>query len=202
MYKERLKYLRAKHNLTQASLAKSLGIAKTTLAAYEQGKNEPNINMLKKIADYFNVSTDYLLGLTNIETPDVTLSFISNYLGLKIRSIEGLHALTISETTDKIAAQRLNTLNLLFEPHCELLSQISDYLHFTATHFKNFYDDSSNALEPISELELWDDVEKISYSDDWDMWSKALLLVIEEELIYLRQKITSHKTNIFPPATE
>lgn len=60
MFNERLKLLRKKHNLTQSILAEKLGIAKTTLASYEQGKNEPNMDTIQKIAIYFNVSTDYL----------------------------------------------------------------------------------------------------------------------------------------------
>lgn len=194
MFNERLKLLRKKHNLTQSILAEKLGIAKTTLASYEQGKNEPNMDMIQKIAIYFNVSTDYLLNLTDVATPDIKLSYISNYLGLNIRSIEGLHSLSQSNNT--ISSQCLDTINLLFSAECELLTKISSYLNFTATHFKNFYDDSPNSLEPISELELWNAFDQTSYSDDWDMWSKALLLVIEDELIYLRQKnITEKETN-------
>lgn len=201
MFNERLKLLRKKHNLTQSALAEILGIAKTTLAAYEQGKNEPSMDMIKKIATYFNVSTDYLLNLTGIATPNIKLSYISNYLGLSIKSIESLHTLT--QSNSKVASQQLNTVNLLFSEECNLLSQISNYLNFTATHFKNFYDNSPDSLEPISELELWDAFNQTSYSDDWDMWSKALLLIIEEELIYFRKKnITEKELNFSDTTTE
>jgi transcriptional regulator with XRE-family HTH domain len=67
----RLKQLRSEHNLTQTDLAKILGIAKTTLAAYEQEKSEPSIETLVKIADYFNVTTDYLIGRSDGKTTDL-----------------------------------------------------------------------------------------------------------------------------------
>ena len=61
----RLKELREKMKITQEELAKRLDIPRGTYAHYELGKREPDNSMLLKIAEYFNVSTDYLLGRTN-----------------------------------------------------------------------------------------------------------------------------------------
>lgn len=58
---ENLKLLREEHKLTQRDFAQKLGISKTTLCYYEQGKVSPSTDMLVKIADFFNCSTDYLL---------------------------------------------------------------------------------------------------------------------------------------------
>ena len=89
--------------------------------------------------------------------------------------------------------QKLRILNMLFEPGCELLEHITDYICFSATHFKNFNDESNDSLTPISDLELWDDSQKVGYSDDWDLWSKALLLIVEEELMLLRKQFLKDK---------
>lgn len=67
LFKYRLKELRKRWGLTQAELADQLGISRPTLTKYEQGEREPDYTTLKKIADYFNISTDYLLGRTNFE---------------------------------------------------------------------------------------------------------------------------------------
>ena len=53
--------IRKAHNLTQQQLAEILNIARTTYQCYEQGKAEPNIEILTKLADYFGCSIDYLL---------------------------------------------------------------------------------------------------------------------------------------------
>ena len=63
MFAQQLKDLRKKiPGFTQTDMAKKLGIAKTTYASYEQGKRTPDIETQNKIADFFNVSLDYLHG--------------------------------------------------------------------------------------------------------------------------------------------
>ena len=56
----KLKELRKQKNLTQTEIAKILNMAQTTYAGYELGQREPTIDTLKKIADFYNVSLDYL----------------------------------------------------------------------------------------------------------------------------------------------
>lgn len=58
----RLKQLRARKKRTQGEVAKVLGVTRPAYTAYETGKRNPDYETLQKIADYFEVSTDYLLG--------------------------------------------------------------------------------------------------------------------------------------------
>ena len=60
-----LKQLRLEKGLMQTKIAEDLGISKSSYSLYESGKREPNMEMLEKIADYFNVDIDFLLGRTN-----------------------------------------------------------------------------------------------------------------------------------------
>src|SRR5690625_7696832 len=62
MFSERLKKLRKRSGLTQYALAKRLGMSRGKLANYEQGTREPYCDTLKRCANHYNVSTDYLLG--------------------------------------------------------------------------------------------------------------------------------------------
>lgn len=66
----RLTALRKEKKLLQADLANKIGIARATYGAYEQGTRQPDFETLEKIADFFGVSTDYLLGRT--DTPALT----------------------------------------------------------------------------------------------------------------------------------
>lgn len=58
----RLKELRKKSNLTQEQLAAKFYLNKSSISRYENGTQVPEHDLLEKIADYFNVSIDYLLG--------------------------------------------------------------------------------------------------------------------------------------------
>lgn len=67
-FNEILKELITERGLTQKQLARELHIPVSTLGGYVQGTSEPDFEMLKAIAGYFSVSTDYLLGMTSPNT--------------------------------------------------------------------------------------------------------------------------------------
>lgn len=58
----RIRDLRLNSGLKQIELAKALSVSQAALSGYETGKYEPDFDTLKKIADYFSVSVDYVLG--------------------------------------------------------------------------------------------------------------------------------------------
>ena len=59
-----LRYLRHEREMTLRELSEALGIGKSTLCDYENAKADPTLTTLKKIADYFGVSVDWLVGDT------------------------------------------------------------------------------------------------------------------------------------------
>ncbi len=61
IFSDKLRLLIQEHDITQKQLAKDLKIPVSTLGGYVQGTSEPDFQMLKTIAKYFNVSTNYLL---------------------------------------------------------------------------------------------------------------------------------------------
>ena len=69
MIGKKIKELREIKQITQEELAKYLGVAPQTVYKYEKEINEPDLKTTSKIAEYFNVTTDYLLGRT--DNPDI-----------------------------------------------------------------------------------------------------------------------------------
>ena len=65
----KIKKLREEHNMTQGDLAKLLELGNSTISMYENEVRYPDTFALKKIAEIFNVSTDYLLDLSDIKEP-------------------------------------------------------------------------------------------------------------------------------------
>ena len=62
MFAEKLKELRFFKKITQTELSQVLGVSQQTVGSWETSNSTPNLTMLGKIADYFEVSADYLLG--------------------------------------------------------------------------------------------------------------------------------------------
>lgn len=63
----RIKQLRESRGLIQEILAAELGITQQMLSKYERDVNIIKIDVLKRIAEYFNVTTDYLLGISDVK---------------------------------------------------------------------------------------------------------------------------------------
>ena len=74
-FKDRLIKLRKELNLTQEELAQKIGYTRTAISAWEIGRNEPSNADIIKLAEYFGVSTDYLLGKTDIRNIEDDFKF-------------------------------------------------------------------------------------------------------------------------------
>lgn len=64
-FKERLKQLRLERQLSQSELAKNLGVSQRSISSWETGFRQPDFDTLERIARFFEVTTDYLLGLVD-----------------------------------------------------------------------------------------------------------------------------------------
>lgn len=73
-FNKRLRRLRKERDLTQEELARELGLTPAAIGLYEQNRREPDNDIVKRIASFFEVSIDYLLGF---DTPDSQSADIS-----------------------------------------------------------------------------------------------------------------------------
>lgn len=105
----RLKGLREENGISQRELADIIGISKGAVYYYESDGRAPDIVTLEKIADYFDVSTDYLLGRTNSRSKKPSLKAICDKTGLSNKSVLMLARLK------KEKCSRLRIINLLLE---------------------------------------------------------------------------------------
>lgn len=120
--KEIIKKLRNENNLTQDDLANALNCKRQKIADWERGKSLPAVNDVILLSKFFNVSTDYLLGLTDVTTTDRDLKFICDYTGLSEKSVDVLHFFNGSECI-------YPTINLLLESEgASVLSELDYFL--------------------------------------------------------------------------
>lgn len=104
MYLSRLKELREQYNLKQEDVANILGVARTTYAMYEQGNREMDYELLIKLANHYKVSTDYILGRTNL--PIHNESYSDDEVEFMTKSLE-----LYKEMKEKILWKHISKLN-------------------------------------------------------------------------------------------
>ena len=78
-FSERLKELRKEYKLTQKQLALKLGVGQSAIANYEQSLRFPDEKMLRRVADYFSISLDFLMGRTDVHTDLTTALEAENF---------------------------------------------------------------------------------------------------------------------------
>lgn len=72
MLNQRIRELRLAKNISQVDLAKIIGVSKQSVSNWENDNIQPSIDILLKLAKFFDVSTDYLLALENSRSIDVS----------------------------------------------------------------------------------------------------------------------------------
>ena len=115
-FTERLRQLRDESGKTQSQIAKELGLTPQAFSYFVNGR-EPNYETLGKIADYFQVSVEYLLGRSDVKTEDPTVREICKFTGLSEKVVSILRSElkreekggigTYTNFINKLAASRL-----------------------------------------------------------------------------------------------
>lgn len=168
MFGDRLKELRQQKQLTQNEFASILGIGRTTLSHYELNNREPDFEILEKIANYFDVSIDYLVGRSNIKTFDEYV-FDTDFKALSEKL-----ALATPESK-KIAVRMLDSIFLtIFDPisnnNIELLTKLKNI--YRCIYELNSSLKSYGMPIVLNELLEYDGSEPISLQDKLKILSK------------------------------
>lgn len=136
LFAQRLVRLREDRGITQQTLADDLKITRQSLSLYEKAERTINIDLLVKIANYFDVSTDYLMGLSNNKNEKKNMDDIT--IGEAAKNTEiltGLNHNTISKLLNLNMNQKqyIEVINELFE-HNDLLFDFSVRLFELASY--------------------------------------------------------------------
>lgn len=79
MFKDKIKELREKKKLTKKEIAKIIDVSERAYITYEYGQREPSMDTIIKLADFYEVTTDYLLGRETKKEPDVLTKLTKEY---------------------------------------------------------------------------------------------------------------------------
>lgn len=175
----RLKELRQKNNLTLEKLGQKVNIPKNTLSRYESGKREPKIETWKKLADYFNVSTSYLMGLNN------------NDFGNRIKELRIKNGLSQTELADKtgVSEQAISFYeNGKRHPKIETWQKIANALRTSVVYARGDIDTELIAkiaklllclIEPSMDFLIDDEVVS---EENKTLYEEMLLITLIDEL--------------------
>lgn len=99
LFSARLGNLIAEKKISMQTLSTEIGVSRQAISQYCNGSTVPNADKLLKIAEYFNVSLDYLCGRSEAATTNKDLQFICDYTGLSESTIRVLHQ-SVSDSED------------------------------------------------------------------------------------------------------
>lgn len=125
-----MRILMKERRITQDELAAKIGKTKQSVSQYVNGDSEPGYETLAKIADFFSVSTDYLLGISNIKTPDTTAQAVIEYTGLSEDNISTLHRMRKAAVNEPVETEKDGIVSLnAGEPYLDFLNDILDAVY-------------------------------------------------------------------------
>lgn len=195
-----------KRNLNEADLCRDLKLGKASVNAYVKAEQIPNADKIIKMANYFNVSTDYLLGLSNFKSTKDDWKIVNKVTGLNDYAIEVLNEFKKNAKNEKeednvfTSSQILKTINYLIskEPESKVFEYIGSYLWHTYDTTSNLYyvNESTKELE----LKATDDVKIIRDKQSGEdliipssQFNKLFILNMEEQLYKLEEEIRRKK---------
>lgn len=114
-FSPKLKAFREETGLNQSQLADKLGVSRGSISFYENGDRIPDIEFLRKVSEYFNVSADWLLGLSNVQSNDGELQQACNYTGLSEDAIKNILIAHGVGEKNNTAFNAMSFINKFFE---------------------------------------------------------------------------------------
>ena len=115
-FSPKLKTLREEAGLNQSQLADKLGVSRGSISFYENGDRIPDIEFLHKVSEYFDVSADWLLGLSDVKSTDIEIKGTCNYTGLSEAAIKNIIvAKSTSQDQGTVWCNASKILSKLFE---------------------------------------------------------------------------------------
>lgn len=214
-FAERLVILRNEKGLTQGALAESIGISRQSVTLYENHTRVPDIEILARFAEFFGVSADYLLGLSDNRTNENAA--IGDELGLTDKTILTLkwhkEQAEKGETEDdltkaqeffvKSSQQYIDTVNVLLNQYL-LMCKLSDYIFSNESDFvqkyKSLYIDAEyvdvgrivgedeKRFKDLLERKLGEESQAINM-----YWIQIYLRAVREEIIKQKEILNNAK---------
>lgn len=208
----RLRDLMIEKKVTQKELADSVGVSRQAISQYMDGSAQPNLDKFVKMAEFFNVSTDYMIGSTDIRVIDINDIAINKQLGLSAKSIGKLkedvamlHEFKGNGSPDELAKRFSREDKDLIPPFCFSINilleeehqpgkdMVLDLLSDFFAHPKEKDPDIIYALKGIKQNHILCKIEEVHVNQtsilDYNDILAIKLLKIQQALMRLKTKL-------------
>lgn len=174
---ERIAYLRTSKGLKQEDIATKLIKDRTLINRFESGDRAPDIQTIIELAKLFDVSTDYLLGLNDIESSNINNIEINKLTGLSNKAIGNLTKLNEDSKNNAYYSSRQRIINALLEAlngSSDLISAISSF-SVTPSQDNEFYINYKKEKDKRN----YENLKDLHYDTDYNIPLWKLLREIE-----------------------
>ena len=134
-FKDRIRELRNERKMSVSDMAKTFGKSESAIRMWEAGKNKPDADTLIELARFIGCSTDYLLGLTDVQTSDIDTQAICDKLGISETAIDQLRYLQNWSVTVKRAKANSEPLTVKQAPITR------EFMHFWHTRVRTIHEE-------------------------------------------------------------
>ena len=206
VFAKRLRELIETSGVSQAELANVVGVTRQAINSYTLGNTVPNSDVLTNIAKYFDVSADYLLGLTDVKSNDTTVKSICEEIGLSDKSVNLLICLNrikkLEEEARTLLAKDTNR-NLVRESDyfdCESSNKLFSYLDIINYFTENitYYWNGMEILRRIATVNIYGDEDdssieteddRLLLNPDYSHYRFGKFIEGEEYALFLKQLV-------------
>lgn len=194
---ERIRKLRGKRS--QDECAKALGISRGALSFYENGDRKPDADVIYMMAEYFEVSADYILGLSQEPNASLEIQAINKLTGLSKKSIDVISLL---------GSNYRNALNLFIENDNfgVFIAALSQIIKFSNIGYEEFIKSAYDSRYGGSDFIFFDKGEKYSFIEKYindnillnQFQASKTLNIIQEELTSNKESIINTLVDELP----
>ena len=199
---ERLKQLRIQKGETQTEIAKLLGSSRQIVSYYETGERMPHVEDLITLAEHFETSVDYLLGLSDVQSLDTQINEVCEYTRLSQKAVELLHNdyflnLGLTKIVDVLITDccRISDEEFTGTNSADVLGIVRDYLLLSLDNNEEYQITAEGGLLPAKEYEkIWGELPIRSINKS-DLIENVLLSDIQDSLKKLKRILKEGAAN-------
>ena len=184
---ERLKKCRNEKGMSQQEIANALNVQRQIISYYETGKRQPNITDIVKLAELYNISADYILGLSDVATTDENMKYICGYTGLSEKAVKKLNE---SKDSGYITNLLLEYRTKEQDDDVSIVDLISAYLSFRENNYSKVIISSFSKkpeLAPLLKEKGVIDFIESPYSKE--IYSKAVQSILLQEVTKMLEEL-------------